>query len=112
MPIGPEFRIAPHSFGCDACQEVCPWNRKAVDCGRDDFAPRPGHANPDLREWVTMTKAEYRARFGDTALARPGRRGLARNALAVLRETGLDEETLEAARSDPSQLVRRQVDPL
>jgi epoxyqueuosine reductase len=111
-PIGADLKIAPHAFGCDACQEICPWNRKAADCGRADFAPRPGHANPDLREWVTMSKAEHRARFGDTPLARPGRRGLARNALAVLRETGLDGATLDAARNDRSDLVRKQADML
>jgi len=109
-PIGAELKIAPHAFGCDACQEVCPWNRKATDSGHADFAPRPGHANPDLSEWVTMSKAEFKARYGDTPLARPGRRGLARNALAVLRETGIDEATLDAARRDRSALVRSQAE--
>ena len=110
-PIGPELKIAPHAFGCDACQEVCPWNRKARDCERADFAPRPGHANPDLKAWITMTKAEFKTRFGDTPWARPGRRGHARNALAVLRESEIDEATLDAARNDRSDLVRRQCDP-
>ena len=57
-----------------------------------------------------MKGPEYRARFGDTALSRPGRRGLARNALAVLREDGIDPETLEAAHADLSPLVRAQAD--
>lgn len=109
-PIGPELKIAPHAFGCDACQEVCPWNRKAKDSERADFEPRPGHANPDLTEWVTMTKAEFKAHYGDTPLVRPGRRGLARNALAVLRESRIGEATLEAARRDRSDLVRRQAE--
>jgi epoxyqueuosine reductase len=108
QPISRELRIAPWAFGCDACQEVCPWNRKARDCGRPEFAPRPGHDAPDLEAWVTMRGPEFRARYGDTALARPGRRGLARNAVAVLREDGLDSQTLEAARSDASKLVRAQ----
>ena len=57
-----------------------------------------------------MRGLEFRATYGDTALTRPGRRGLARNALAVLRETGIDEETLDLARNDASALVRDQAD--
>jgi len=107
-PIPRDMEIAPWAFGCDLCQEVCPWNRKAKASGRAEFAPR--EANPDLKSWVTMKGPEYRAKYGDTALARPGRRGLARNALAVLRESGLDDETLAFARADRSELVRRQAD--
>jgi hypothetical protein len=54
-----------------------------------------------------MKGPEFRARFGDTALSRPGRRGLARNALAVLGK-GAPPEVREAARRDPSRLVREQ----
>ncbi|MHC4342381.1 MAG: hypothetical protein ACYSX0_19475 [Planctomycetota bacterium] len=56
-----------------------------------------------------MKGPEFRERFQDTALSRPGRRGLVRNALAVLRETGIDEATLEIAQKDASNLVRQQV---
>jgi len=108
-PIPKETSVAPWAFGCDACQEVCPWNQKAKDSARPEFAPRPGHDTPDLKSWVTMTGPEYRARFHDTPLSRPGRRGLARNALAILREGGLDEETRDHARNDGSKLVRDQL---
>jgi epoxyqueuosine reductase len=99
-------RIAPWAFGCDACQDVCPLNRKARECGRREFAPRPGQDVPDLRRWVLMKGPEFRARYGDTALSRPGRRGLARNALAVLGDAAPDLR--EAALRDPSRLVREQ----
>lgn len=111
-PIPADLRIAPWAFGCDACQEVCPWNSRAKDSGRPEFAPRPGHDAPDLRRWVSMKGPEFRERFGDTALARPGRRGLARNALAVLRDQsgeGIDEETRAVAAADLSALVRDQL---
>ncbi|MGQ0612234.1 MAG: tRNA epoxyqueuosine(34) reductase QueG [Planctomycetaceae bacterium] len=107
-PIPTTLPVAPWAFGCDACQEVCPWNGKAKACRRQEFAPRPGQDAPDLRAWVAMDGPEFRARFGDTALARPGRRGLARNALALLRETGLDAATRAAALADASALVRAQ----
>ena len=95
-------KIAPWAFGCDGCQDVCPWNRRAKECGRKEFAPRPGQDAPDLRAWVLMKGPEFRARYGDTALARPGRRGLARNAIAVEPSLGA------AAAGDASRLVREQ----
>jgi len=101
-----EEDVAPWVFGCDVCQEVCPWNGKAKRRSDSEFAPREGQANPDLKEWIRMRGPEFRARYGDTALARPGRRGLARNALAAIGE--IDEETLELARTDASPLVREQ----
>jgi epoxyqueuosine reductase len=67
-------------FGCDACQDICPWN------GRNPL-PNPLQ-NPSLPEWLAMNDAEFRERFGGTALARPKRRGLARNAAIVLGNTG------------------------
>jgi epoxyqueuosine reductase len=108
QPIPPSVRVAPWAFGCDVCQEVCPWNRRARPTARPEFAPRPELAEPDVRSWVFLDGPGFRARFGDTALARPGRRGLARNALAVLRETGLDPSLRDRALADPSALVRDQ----
>jgi len=108
-PIAAELKIAPWAFGCDACQDVCPWNGKAKDCAISEFAPRDAQFPPDLRNWVAMRGPEFRETYGDTPLARPGRRGLARNALAVLRESGIDDATLELARNDASALVREQV---
>ncbi|MCZ6573282.1 MAG: tRNA epoxyqueuosine(34) reductase QueG [Planctomycetota bacterium] len=107
-PIPKDLKTAPWAFGCDVCQDVCPWNRKAKDSGRKEFAPRPGQDHPDLAQWVRMKGPEYRETYGDTALSRPGRRGLARNALAVLREQGLDDETRKLALKDASALVRKQ----
>jgi epoxyqueuosine reductase len=81
-PIARELRakIGNWVFGCDACQDVCPWN------GRNPL-PNPLQ-NPSLPDWLAMSEAEFRERFGGTALARPKRRGLARNAAVVLGNTG------------------------
>jgi len=111
-PIAADLKIAPWAFGCDACQDVCPWNSKAKDSAVSEFAPRSAQYPPDLRNWVRMRGPEFRVTYGDTPLARPGRRGLARNALAVMRETGIDDETLALAREDASALVRDQADEL
>ncbi len=109
-PIPKELKIAPWAFGCDVCQEVCPWNSRAVVPASSEFENRSGQDNPDLKNWVAMRGPEFRETYGDTPLARPGRRGLARNALAVMRETGIDAETAELARNDASALVRDQLD--
>lgn len=70
-------------FGCDDCQEVCPWNqeRKAVP---EAFEPRPGNASPDLREMVRMELPEYTRRFRASAMKRATYQGLRRNAAIAL----------------------------
>lgn len=70
-------------FGCDICQEVCPWNRRAPVSGETAFAPAPD-ANPvPLAELFTLTDDTFRARFRRTPLWRAKRRGLLRNAALV-----------------------------
>jgi epoxyqueuosine reductase len=73
-------------FGCDVCQDVCPWNvhfaRPTADAG---LAPRPDVASPDLEALLRMGEAEFSERYGDTPFERPGAAGMQRNASAVLR---------------------------
>jgi epoxyqueuosine reductase len=72
-------------FGCDVCQEVCPWNvRFAVETREPRYAAKPASDWPTLREIAAMTEREFDEVFGATALERPGRTGLARNAAVVL----------------------------
>ena len=72
-------------FGCDECQEVCPWNvRFAVETAEPRYRARPTAEWPTLREISTMTEREFDDAFGATALLRAGRAGLARNAAVVL----------------------------
>jgi epoxyqueuosine reductase len=72
-------------FGCDVCQDVCPWNvsfaRESADPG---FAVRSEVAAPDVRALATMGEAEFARRYGETPFTRPGARGMRRNASAVL----------------------------
>ncbi len=71
-------------FGCDVCQDVCPWNvsfaRETLDPG---FAPRPDIARPDLGQLVTMDEHDFERRYDGTQFTRPGHRGMRRNAAAV-----------------------------
>ncbi len=71
-------------FGCDVCQDVCPWNvsfaRETDDPG---FAPRADVMAPDLRQLVEIGAEEFQRRYGATPFSRPGPEGLQRNAAAV-----------------------------
>lgn len=76
-------------FGCDVCQEVCPWNRKrhneASDPEHDPgFLPVDGESSLDLLELFQWDDAAFRARFRKTPLWRAKRRGLLRNAAIIL----------------------------
>jgi len=85
--VPPEHRAAlgDNLFGCDICQEVCPWNESfASQTAEPGFQPRPGDAWPSLEEILAMGEADFDARFGDTALERAGLSGLQRNARVVL----------------------------
>jgi epoxyqueuosine reductase len=68
------------AFGCDICNDVCPWNERfAVPTARPEYVPNeaPDRADPDYFE--RMTEAEFAALFGDTPLERPGLKGMRRN---------------------------------
>jgi epoxyqueuosine reductase len=69
-------------FGCDVCQDVCPWNvsfaRETLD---PEFAPRPEVAEPNVDALRTMDEGTFHRRYGDTPFTRPGLAGMRRNAL-------------------------------
>lgn len=71
-------------FGCDICQDVCPWNRKAAPPRESAFAPLDEWTDPDLIEWLESDPVAFRKRLKGTALGRAGRVGLLRNACLVL----------------------------
>ncbi|MBI5092945.1 MAG: tRNA epoxyqueuosine(34) reductase QueG [Candidatus Hydrogenedentes bacterium] len=70
-------------FGCDVCQEVCPWNRFATQTSEDAFHPRPGQATPDLDELANLNEETFRTRFAGTPVARAKLAGIQRNARIV-----------------------------
>jgi epoxyqueuosine reductase len=80
-----ERRVGEWLFGCDVCQDVCPWNVTFARPTRDaELAVRPELAEPDLRVLLDLDADAFERRFGDTAFERPGAPGLRRNAAAVL----------------------------
>lgn len=88
-------------FGCDVCQDVCPWNRKAPPGRMAELDPRPEWADPDLVEWLLDGPDEWRARLRGSAASRAKRSGLLRNAALVLGSRRvLDAVDVLAARLD------------
>jgi len=76
-------------FGCDVCQDVCPWNVKFARATQDpDLAPCPELAAPDLTALLQMDQERFTRRYRDTPFERPGYRGMRRNAAARLGGTG------------------------
>jgi epoxyqueuosine reductase len=71
-------------FGCDICQDVCPWNTHAPRSNEAAFDPLPVNNPLELASLFYLDDAAFRARFRDTPLWRPWRRGLLRNAAIVL----------------------------
>jgi epoxyqueuosine reductase len=84
VPLELRSGIGDWLFGCDICQDVCPWNRKGIDGDEEVFSPRPGMNPVDLFQLFELTDDEFRKQFRETALWRPRRRGLLRNAAIVL----------------------------
>jgi epoxyqueuosine reductase len=73
-------------FGCDACQDVCPWNLKFARAAHEPrFAARPEITRPNLHEIAELDPRSFAQRFRGTAFERPDRQGIARNARQVMR---------------------------
>jgi epoxyqueuosine reductase len=76
-------------FGCDICQDVCPWNRKAPIATDSQMQPRPELVNP-LLEWLAaMDQAEFESRFNGSPVRRAGFDGLRRNVAIAMGNSGL-----------------------
>ena len=97
VPLDLRRGLGDWIFGCDVCQEVCPWNRKAPAALDAAMQGRPELESLDLIELLGLSEVEFRRRFRDTALMRTKRRGLLRNAAFVLGNNG-DERALPALR--------------
>jgi epoxyqueuosine reductase len=102
--------IGNRIYGCDICQEVCPWNTpKFVQLTSEvAFQPREAVQGADLIELMGMGQAEFSRRFRGSPVKRAKRRGLLRNVAVALGNWGSPEAVpvLTAALSDPEPLVR------
>ena len=79
-------------YGCDICQDVCPWNRFEQTTDESRFVPREGNVNIYLSEILELTPETYAERFRGSAMKRAKLSGLQRNAHALLRSDKLNEQ--------------------
>ena len=77
-----------HVFGCDICQDVCPWNRKAPVTSAPEFEPREGLVNPALEWLAEMQVEEFRQVFRGSPVRRAKLSGLRRNAVIAMANSG------------------------
>jgi epoxyqueuosine reductase len=96
-------------FGCDDCQDVCPYNKKARRGLHPEFAPNPEvGGEPDLLQLMRMTKGDFKRWFEPTAAGWRGKTTIQRNALLALGNSGEPAalEPLVTALSGDSQVMR------
>ena len=86
--------IGQQVFGCDICQDVCPWNRRAPATDKPEFQPREGLVNPALGWLAEISEEEFREQFRGSPIKRTKRSGLRRNALIAIGNSG-DERLMQ-----------------
>ena len=84
IPENLRVGMGSHVFGCDICQDVCPWNRKAPTSSAKEFQPREGLVNPALDWLAEMQADEFRRVFRGSPIRRTKLTGLRRNAVIAM----------------------------
>ena len=85
-PIPHDLRplIGDYLFGCDICQDVCPWNRKAPDTEDEDFLTREVYKQLSPQDLLSLTRRDFNKLFSGSPIQRTRRQGLLRNAAVVI----------------------------
>ena len=101
-------KIGSWVFGCDICQDVCPWNRKSSRTHEPGFLPQNGTYPFDLEQVLSLTEETFRKQFNKSTLKRPKRAGLLRNAAIALGNHGDPRSVpcLSRAMEDREPLIR------
>ena len=84
IPADLRPKMDNHIFGCDICQDVCPWNKDAPVSVEPGFMPRTGNYAVDLTELMKLDQATFSKRFRKSPVKRTKRRGLLRNVAVSL----------------------------
>jgi epoxyqueuosine reductase len=79
MPYNLKDKFNNRIFGCDICQDVCPWNRKAESHSVPEFQPSHNLISMTKNDWQNLTEEKYRELFGKSAVKRSKFSGLRRN---------------------------------
>jgi epoxyqueuosine reductase len=112
IPVEDRTKLGDWLFGCDICQDVCPWNRKALEGQEPRLLEAEWHTRDassiNLIDLLKMNEPEFRRLFRNTALWRAKRQGLLRNACLVLGNQGdaTAKEALQAASASEDAVVK------
>jgi epoxyqueuosine reductase len=101
--------MGTHIFGCDLCQDACPYNTKCRSTAEPAFHPRPGLYAPELIPLLHLTEEQFKVRFRGSPILRAKRRGFLRNVCVALGNLGRPEAVpalTETLATDPEPLVR------
>lgn len=101
-------KIANNIYGCDICQDVCPWNRRARVSQYEPFKPRESLYNPDLIYLLRLSPEEFGKVFKKSPIKRAKRRGLIRNVIVAIGNSGNRAfiPHIEEALNDDEPLIR------
>jgi epoxyqueuosine reductase len=89
IPVVDRPGIGHHLFGCDICQDVCPWNRKAPLSENVAFQPKPGLFWPEIDRLLNMDEDAWRQMIRGTSVKRAKIKGLLRNLMVVTGNSGV-----------------------
>jgi len=90
IPLDLRDGLGHHVFGCDICQDVCPWNRKAPITAAEEFQPRPQLLNPNLDWLARLEESSFQEVFRKSPVRRARFSGLRRNAAIAMGNSGLN----------------------
>ena len=113
IPLEMRPLIGNRVFGCDACQEVCPWNcRFGLSDGDPAFAPQAGIPHPELRLELRLDEVTFNQKFQNNPIKRAKRRGYIRNVAVALgnqKDPQAVPDLVWALKNDPEPLIRGHV---
>ncbi len=89
IPEADRDGIGHHLFGCDICQDVCPWNRKAPHSDESAFRPKPDLFWPEIDRLLDLNDDDWRRLIRGTAIKRAKVKGLVRNLMIVAGNSGV-----------------------
>ena len=108
IPEDQREAVGHHLFGCDICQDVCPWNNPRRAAVTEDPAFQPVNAEPVLEDLARMTEDEFNARFSGTPIERSRYTGFLRNVAVTMGNSGNPRfrDALERMACGPDRIVR------
>jgi epoxyqueuosine reductase len=110
IPLELRKEMGDWLFGCDICQQVCPWNVRFGGQKADPaFRPRPFFTGADLGDFLRMEQGTWRENLHDSPLERPRRKGLVRNATVIAGNHGGEkwiDDLTRLLQHDPDPLLR------